>query len=140
MLLAAFVVIEARSAHALMPLRIFASRSRSGAYLIMLILATAMFGTFFLTIFVQDVLGYSALRSGVAFVPFAITIVVVSGNAGQLVAAGPWACLLLRGTFVPGAAAEDSTASALPGDAQPRGAYVACRVTGTSSRPYGPGI
>src|SRR6266540_3615503 len=51
-LLVTFVVIERRSRHALMPLRIFASRSRSGAYLIMLVLATAMFGIlFFLTIF-----------------------------------------------------------------------------------------
>ena len=46
-LLAAFVVIESRSRHALMPLRIFASRSRSGAYVIMLLIATAMSGFFF---------------------------------------------------------------------------------------------
>ena len=73
-LLAAFVIIEARSRHPLMPLRILANRSRSGAYLIMLVLATAMFGLFFfLTIFVQDVLGYSALKAGVAFLPFAGT-------------------------------------------------------------------
>jgi MFS family permease len=46
-LLAVFVVIESRSRHALMPLRIFASRSRSGAYVIMLLIATAMSGFFF---------------------------------------------------------------------------------------------
>ena len=86
LLLAGFVIIEARSPHALMPLRILANRSRSGAYLIMLALATAMSGTFFfLSIFVQNVLGYSALRSGVAFLPLAGTIVVVSGIAGQLI-------------------------------------------------------
>ena len=45
-----------------------------------------MFGIFFfLTIFVQDVLGYSALKAGVAFLPFAGMIVVVSGIAGQVV-------------------------------------------------------
>ena len=67
-----------------MPLRIFASRSRSGAYVIMLLVATAMSGFFFfLTIFVQDVLGYSALKAGVAFLPFAGTLVVISGLAGQ---------------------------------------------------------
>jgi len=90
-LLAVFVVIESRSRHALMPLRIFASRSRSGAYVIMLLIGTAMFGFFFfLTIFVQDVLGYSPLRSGVAFLPFAGTLVVISGLAGRLVTrAGP---------------------------------------------------
>ena len=74
------------SGHALMPLRIFASRSRSGAYVIMLLIATAMSGFFFfLTIFVQDVLGYSALKAGMAFLPFAGTLVVIWGLAGQLV-------------------------------------------------------
>ena len=86
-LLVTFVVIELRSRHALLPLRILANRSRSGAYLMMLLLATAMFGIFFfLTIFVQTVLGYSALKSGFAFLPFAGTIVVVSGIVSQLVA------------------------------------------------------
>ncbi len=86
LLLAGFMVIEARSPHALMPLRILANRSRSGAYLIMLALATAMTGIFFfLSIFVQNVLGYSALRSGIAFLPLAGAIVVVSGIVGQLI-------------------------------------------------------
>jgi EmrB/QacA subfamily drug resistance transporter len=85
-LLVSFVLIERRSRHALVPLRILASRDRSGAYLMMLLLATAMFGIFFfLTIFVQTVLGYSALKSGVAFLPFAGTIVVVSGIVSQLI-------------------------------------------------------
>ena len=70
-LLAGFVMIERRSRYALMPLRIFADRSRSGAYLIMLLIATAMFGIFFfLSLFVQSVLGYSPVKSGVAFLPF----------------------------------------------------------------------
>jgi MFS family permease len=85
-LLVAFVLIEMRSRHALMPLRLFADRSRAGAYLIMLCLATAMFGFFFfLTIFVQEVLGYSALRSGLLFLPFAAMIVVMSGIVSQLI-------------------------------------------------------
>jgi hypothetical protein len=98
-LLATFVAIESRSRHALMPLRIFASRSRSGAYVIMLLIGTAMFGVFFfLTIFVQDVLGYSPLFTGVAFLPFAGTLVVISGLAGRLVTrAGPQP-LMLAGT------------------------------------------
>ena len=86
LLLVTFVLIEWRSKHALMPLRILANRSRTGAYLIMLCLATAMFGIFFfLTIFVQEVLGYSALGSGVAFLPFAATIVVMSGIVSQVI-------------------------------------------------------
>ncbi len=100
-LLVTFVVIEWRSRHALMPLRLFANRSRSGAYLIMLFLATAMFGFFFfLTIFVQEVLGYSALRSGIAFLPFAVMIVVMSGIVSQLVARIGARPLMLAGSAV----------------------------------------
>jgi len=81
-----------------MPLRILANRNRSGAYLIMLVLATAMFGLFFfLTIFVQDVLGYSALKAGVAFLPLAGTIVVVSGIVSQLISRTGARPLMLAG-------------------------------------------
>ena len=98
-LLAAFVVIESRSRHALMPLRIFASRSRSGAYVTMLLIATAMSGFFFfLTIFVQDVLGYSALKASMAFLPFPGTLVVISGLVGQLVARAGARPLMITGT------------------------------------------
>jgi len=85
-LLVSFVVIELRSRHALLPMRLLANRSRTGAYLVMLAMATAMFGIFFfLTIFVQEVLGYSPLRSGLAFLPFAVTIVVLSGIVSQII-------------------------------------------------------
>src|SRR5437763_4984377 len=69
-LLLSFVFIESRSKHALMPLRIFRDRDRSSANLIMLCVGTAMFGMFFfLTLFVQTVWGYSALKTGVAYLP-----------------------------------------------------------------------
>jgi EmrB/QacA subfamily drug resistance transporter len=85
-LLAVFLVIESRSPHALMPLRIFRNRNRSGAYLIMLCVGTAMFGMFFfLTIFVQTVWGYSALKTGVAYLPMVATIMVMAGVSAQLV-------------------------------------------------------
>ena len=101
MLLAAFAIIEQRSRNALMPLRIFANRARSGAYLVMLLIGTAMFGIFFfLTIFVQTVLGYSALKAGVAFLPFAGMVVVVSGIAGRLIARSGARPLMLAGTAV----------------------------------------
>jgi EmrB/QacA subfamily drug resistance transporter len=101
MLLVSFVVIEARTRHALLPLRIFANRSRSGAYLIMLLLGTAMFGIFFfLTIFVQIVLGYSALKSGVAFLPFAAVIVVVSGIVSQVISRTGARPLMLSGAAI----------------------------------------
>jgi EmrB/QacA subfamily drug resistance transporter len=98
-LLVSFVVIEWRSRHALLPLRLLANRNRSGAYLIMLFLATAMFGIFFfLTIFVQEVLGFSALKSGLAFLPFAVMIVVMSGIVSQLISRTGARPLMVTGT------------------------------------------
>ena len=85
-LLAAFIVIEARSQHALMPLRIFRNRNRSGANLVMLCVGTAMFGMFFfLTLFVQHVWGYSALKTGVAYLPIVAVIMAMAGLSTQLV-------------------------------------------------------
>jgi EmrB/QacA subfamily drug resistance transporter len=74
-LLAAFVVIESVSPHALMPLHIFADRDRAGSYVIMLALAASMFATFFfITQFVQNILEYSPLKAGFAFLPMTIGI------------------------------------------------------------------
>src|SRR6266436_1947752 len=86
LLLAAFIVIEARSPHALMPLRIFRNRDRSAANLIMLFVGTAMFGMFFfLTIFVQTVWGYSALKTGIAYLPLVTAVMVMAGVSAALV-------------------------------------------------------
>jgi EmrB/QacA subfamily drug resistance transporter len=85
-LLASFIVIEARSAHALMPMRIFRNRSRAGAYLVMLCIGTALFGMFFfLTIFVQTVWGYSPLKTGVAYLPMVAVIMAGAGLSTVLV-------------------------------------------------------
>ena len=85
-LLVSFVLIERRSARPLLPLRVLADRSRAGAYLISLCVATGLFGLFFfLTLFMQNVLGYSAIRTGIAYLPFAVGVVVSSGLASQLV-------------------------------------------------------
>lgn len=86
LLLGAFLLIEIRSPHALMPLRIFADPNRAGAFGIMMIIGAAMFALFFfLTLFVQGVLGYSALKSGFAFVPVSIFIVISAGAASVLI-------------------------------------------------------
>ena len=78
-LLAAFAVIEARSRHALLPVRLLGSRDRLGANLIMLGVGTAIFGMFFfLNLFVQDVWGYSALKTGVSFLP--VTVVMLAAS------------------------------------------------------------
>ncbi len=85
-LLVAFAVIEARTSHPLLPVRVLRSRDRSGAYLIALCVGTAMFGMFFfLTLFLQDVWGYSALRSGLAYLPIMATVMAMSAVAAQLV-------------------------------------------------------
>jgi len=66
--LGVFAFIEARSRHALVPPRVLKSRDRTAAYLISLCIGTAIFGMFFfMTIFVQEVWGYSPVRSGIAY-------------------------------------------------------------------------
>src|SRR5262249_56236179 len=70
-LLIAFAVTEARSSHPLLPFRVLRNRDRSGAYLISLCTGTALIGMFFfLTLFVQDVWGYSPLKTAAAYLPF----------------------------------------------------------------------
>src|SRR5216684_2652080 len=86
-LLVSFVLIERRSSYPLLPMRLLADRNRSGAYLIMLCIGTAMFGMFFfLTLFAQTVLGYSAVRSGLSYLPFTAGIVTAAALASQLTA------------------------------------------------------
>jgi EmrB/QacA subfamily drug resistance transporter len=78
-LLVAFVLIEQVSTHPLMPFRIFADRNRTGAYLIMLFLAGAMFTTFyFMAQFLQNVHGWSPFHTGVGFLPIPVTIMFMS--------------------------------------------------------------
>jgi EmrB/QacA subfamily drug resistance transporter len=80
-LLSAFVVLQGKLSYAMMPLHALRNRDRSGAYIVMLIIGAAMFGMFFfVTYFVQLVLGYSSLKAGLAFLPVAFTI----GIAAQI--------------------------------------------------------
>ena len=84
--LIAFVLIEARTREPLLPLRIFADRTRAGVYLILLCLASAFFGLFFfLTQFLQVVWGYSPLKGGLAYLPFIGAFIVVAGISSKLV-------------------------------------------------------
>ena len=85
-LLATFALVEARGRDALLPVRLLRQRDRLGANLIMLAVGTAVFGVFFfITLFVQDVWGYSALRAGVAFLPLTAMLLAASGAAAALV-------------------------------------------------------
>lgn len=79
-LLVAFVFIEMRANEPITPLKMFADRNRSGTYVIMLSLAAAMFGMFFyIVLFVQNVLGFSPIEAGLAFLPITVAIVVGAG-------------------------------------------------------------
>src|SRR6478609_2366610 len=85
-LIFAFIVIELRSPWPLLPLRIFRSRTLSTANAAMTILGAVTFSEFFiLALYLQEVLHYSAVQSGVAFVGFALTVVVVSNLAQFIV-------------------------------------------------------
>ncbi|MFF3841481.1 MFS transporter [Streptomyces sp. NPDC001930] len=84
-LLGVFLLIERRSQQPITPLRMFADRNRSGTYAIMLCLAAAIFGMFFfLTLFVQQVLGFSPLATGLAFLPVSAIIGVGAGITSNL--------------------------------------------------------
>ena len=85
-LITAFLVIESRSRHALMPFRILADRTRAVSFLVMLIVGAAMFAMFyFLGLYIQQVLGYSSLKAGFSFLPFSVGIVVAAQVASALV-------------------------------------------------------
>ena len=85
-LLALFVGVESRSPWPLLPLRLFRGRTLSAANAAMAIIGAVTFSEFFvLTLYVQDVLHYSPVRSGAAFVAFAGTVVVVSNLAQAVV-------------------------------------------------------
>ncbi|WP_338701285.1 MFS transporter [Streptomyces sp. Q6] len=79
-LLLAFVAIESRAKDPITPLRMFADRNRSGTYVIMLALAAAMFGMFFfIVLFVQNVLDYTPIKAGLAFLPVTAAIAIGAG-------------------------------------------------------------
>jgi EmrB/QacA subfamily drug resistance transporter len=84
-LLAAFVVVEARSASPLLPLRVVLERNRGGAYLAALLNVVGLFAMFiFLSYYMQQILHYSAAKAGVAFLPFAIGVIIAAGASTSL--------------------------------------------------------
>jgi EmrB/QacA subfamily drug resistance transporter len=84
-LLAAFVMIERNAAEPLLPTRVFTERNRAAAFLTSLLLGLGLFGMFlFLVYYMQGTLGYSALKSGLAFLPFSAGVVAAAGLASSL--------------------------------------------------------
>ena len=86
LLMAAFLVIESRAASPLMPLGIFRNRLLSAANVIGFLLGAALFGMFFsLTFYMQSVLDFSALQTGIGFLATAGTSVIAAGFSQALV-------------------------------------------------------
>jgi EmrB/QacA subfamily drug resistance transporter len=85
-LIAAFIAIELRSHAPLVPFRIFRLRTLTGANTVGLLLGGSLFSMFFfITLYMQQVLGYSAIEAGLSYLPLAVMIIVASGVASQLV-------------------------------------------------------
>jgi EmrB/QacA subfamily drug resistance transporter len=86
-LLVAFVVVELRLVkHPVMPLQIFRNRNVASADAVALLVGASLFSMFFfISLYLQQVLGFSALDAGLAYLPLALTIIVSAGSASQLV-------------------------------------------------------
>ncbi len=84
-LLVAFVVIERRQRHPLMPFSIFRLRTLRGANIVGLLIGMSLFSMFFfISLYLQDVLGFSPIKTGVSYLPLAGGIVLAAGAASQL--------------------------------------------------------
>jgi EmrB/QacA subfamily drug resistance transporter len=101
-LFAAFAFIELRLVKApLVPFRLFGSRSVTGANIVMLLIGAAFFSMwYFLSLYFQDVLGYSALRAGVAFIPMALAIIVGAQTSPRLIPKIGLRSVLVVGTLL----------------------------------------
>ena len=102
-LLATFVLMQSRRQQPLMPLSLFANSTRNGAYLVMLIAGASVFAMFFfLTQYVQNVLGFSPIKAGLAFLPVSATIVVTAQVVSRLVSHVPPKTFIASGTVFAG--------------------------------------
>src|SRR3954471_24885710 len=85
-LIGIFVAIELRSKAPLVPFRIFRLRTLTGANVSGLLLGASLFSMFyFISLYMQQVLGYSAIHAGLSCLPLAVTIILAAGIGGQLV-------------------------------------------------------
>ena len=85
-LLIAFVAIELRQRDPLVPFSIFRLRTLRGANIVGLLIGMSLFSMFFfISLYLQDVLGYSPIKTGIAYLPLAVGIIIAAGVASQLV-------------------------------------------------------
>src|SRR3954454_8928577 len=86
LLLATFLLIESRGEHPLLPTRVFANRTRAASYVAMFFAPAAMFAMFYyLSQYIQTVMGYSPIQAGVAFLPFCFGLVAAAGISSNLI-------------------------------------------------------
>ena len=86
LLLAAFVAIELRTPKPLMPFSIFRIRTLTGANVVGLLVGASLFSMFFfISLYMQQVLGYSAIHAGLSYLPLALLIMASAAIASQLV-------------------------------------------------------
>ncbi|MEU1936264.1 MFS transporter [Streptomyces coeruleorubidus] len=106
-LLTVFLVVQSRAADPMMPLRLFKDRNRSGSYATMLFVGSGMFAMFyFLTLYMQLILGFSAVKTGFAFLPFSVGMAAAAGISSKLIThlaprliAGPGLLVAAGGMF-----------------------------------------
>jgi EmrB/QacA subfamily drug resistance transporter len=86
LLIVIFVAVELRSKAPLVPFRIFRLRTLTGANVVGLLLGASLFSMFFfISLYMQQVLGYSPIHTGLSYLPLALAIIVAAGVGGQLV-------------------------------------------------------
>jgi EmrB/QacA subfamily drug resistance transporter len=85
-LLGAFVAVELRSASPLVPFSIFRNRTLTGANVVGILTGASLFSMFFfISLYMQNVLGFSAIEAGLAYLPLAVSIIISAGVASQIV-------------------------------------------------------
>jgi EmrB/QacA subfamily drug resistance transporter len=85
-LLAAFVAIERRSREPLVPFSIFRLQTLRGSNIVALLIGMSLFSMFFfISLYMQQILGYDALKAGLAYLPLAVSIIISAGVASQMV-------------------------------------------------------
>jgi MFS family permease len=100
-LIGAFAVIELRSKAPLVPFRVFRLRTLTGANVVGLLLGASLFSMFFyISLYMQQVLGYSPIHAGISYLPLAVTIIVAAGLGGQLVTRFGFKPILAAGMLI----------------------------------------
>ena len=100
-LIGAFAALELRSKAPLVPFRIFRLRTLTGANVVGILLGASLFSMFFfISLYMQQVLGYSPIQAGLSYLPLALTIIIAAGLGGQLVTRFGFKPILAAGMLV----------------------------------------